>query len=381
MKNKNLTIAIWGIAFLAGAVFLFSHWRSNGTRLRDSSQLHNTTDHGEASGIDESDLVRSATDELIRAASQAELAGTTWTELRSRLLSMSPESAVSAISEFLKTGKDTSTGLDFVISNRRDGSLESAPSLRVAALDLLGKISPQLAGPPSESILSDPVSPDEWAVAMRNVAKAYPGEKGRAILREKSIELLTNSEWIDQPTSGFFHAFDSVVYTEHTEAIPHLAALFQLPDRNDLGHAGFLTLDRLTLVRTKDALRELLGLSQLQKSNGPMVANLFARADVRDPGQAEILAKYLTAPHRTAQELETWAGVYPNGNYIHSANLLTTTQTRKRDDLVDHDAKALTLISKWLTEPRFREVRPVLQTAQNRLNQFVLQASRPDPKP
>jgi hypothetical protein len=102
-------------------------------------------------------------------------------------------------------------------------------------------------------------------------------------------------------------------------------------------------------------------------------ANYFARADVRDPQQRQILENYLLNPQIGAAELNTFAGVYPNFNFMISANLLTPTPNPEPTTLVARDREALRVLEKWLADARFAKLSPVLEKVRTRLESFVMQ--------
>jgi hypothetical protein len=105
-------------------------------------------------------------------------------------------------------------------------------------------------------------------------------------------------------------------------------------------------------------------------------ANYFARADVRDPQQRQVLESYLLDPRTSAQELQQFAGLFPNANFMVSQNLLTPTPTPDHAALTSRDAASLQLVQAWLVDPRFAKLQPQLQRAKQRLEEFARQAGR-----
>ena len=103
-------------------------------------------------------------------------------------------------------------------------------------------------------------------------------------------------------------------------------------------------------------------------------ANYFARADVSDPQQRQILESYLLAPDRSATELQTFAGLFPNANFMISHNLLTSSATPDHKHIVRRDQESLRTVNAWLADPRFNHLQLQIQTIQKRLSQFVEQA-------
>src|SRR5262249_33108009 len=100
-------------------------------------------------------------------------------------------------------------------------------------------------------------------------------------------------------------------------------------------------------------------------------ANYFARGDVRDPQQRALLESYLLDPARSPEELRTFAGLYPSGNFMISNNLLTSVQTPTGEELAASDREALKAVEQWLNDSRFARVQPQLRQIQARLRGFV----------
>jgi hypothetical protein len=105
-------------------------------------------------------------------------------------------------------------------------------------------------------------------------------------------------------------------------------------------------------------------------------ADYFARANVSDPQQRQILESYLLDPAISTAELQTFAGIYPNANFMVSPNLLTQASTPGHDALMNLDAQALAVAQEWLADPRFAQVAPELQTITQRLEGFAAQAKQ-----
>jgi len=298
-------------------------------------------------------------------------------DLRTSLLAMPKDEALAMIRSFLASGNDHATGLSFDIA--RDGSLNEWPTFRTFLLDVLSSIDPVTAAAIGREILASPTNPDEWALALRNVARGEPLEQSAAFLQSKTEELITNPAWQADPSIGYLNAFDVLVHIGATGSTPLLSDLVQRKDRKDLAHAGFLTIDRLVQRQPADLLGRLAEDRALQASRPEMVAQQFARADVRDPEQREILRGWLLDPARTSMELRSFAGVYPNNNRFVSNNLLTVEPAQSGDDLATHDHAALLTVSAWAGDPAFQPVREHLAVMLSRLEEFVSQRDNTPP--
>jgi hypothetical protein len=306
-----------------------------------------------------------------RSVSPAEppLSPSAFPERKRELLGMDPAEAVAWILRELESGTDQSTGQDLAIG--RDQNLSSWPSYRVFLIDLLFQVDPDAAARLSRDLVDAGGSPDEWAVALRNVAKAEEGAATLGWLREKSSELLRNEAWREDPSAGYLNAFDVIVHTGHTGLAPELLELCDKPDQRAVRHASFLVIDRLTQRKPGELLPLLAEAAGRQANNRPMISNLMARADPRDPVQRAALERYLLDPNRTADELERFAGVFPNANFHVSNNLLTGVDGIEGGELSKRDAAALETVERWLAEPSFEKLRPQLEQMRTRLERFV----------
>jgi len=298
-------------------------------------------------------------------------------DLRAYLGSLPPSEASGVIIHFLAQGSlDADTGLGFGIGP--NGFLKDHPSLRVALTDWLGQIDIKAAGILAEQILTSPTSADEWSVCLRNYARSKPTSDRFDFLRTKTEQLIRNPAWRYSPTVGYFEAFDVLVYSKSTQSTSLLAELVsdRTPAGRAVAHAAFLTLDRLVLEEPAEMFRQFATLPELTRARGPMVANMMARADLRDAGQRDLARNYLLDPNRSQQELEGFADAYPNANRSLSQNLLTGNKSPNPSDLITHDRAALNVVDGWSKEPAFRKILPHLETMRNRLATFVGQVEK-----
>ncbi len=260
-------------------------------------------------------------------------------------------------------------GMDLTVG--AGGKIEGWPTIRVFLLDVLLEIDPEAAARISRGILAKETSPDEWAIALRNVAKGEQTVENRDFLREKTEELISNPKWQARPSTGYLNAFDVLVYAGATRSSPLLSALIQRKDRRDLAHAGFLTMDRLVQRQPTDMLTRLKADRALQESRPEMTAQQFARADLRDGGQRGIVESWLLDPARTPTELRNFVGTYPNNNRMISHNLLTSAENVSGADLKEHDIRALAIIRDWRGNPKFEALSEYLEIMDRRLSLFV----------
>jgi len=323
---------------------------------------------------------RTGADPLVSAASRlrgkpaAPAARQTLADLRAALAAMSKDEAVAWIEQYISSGKDETTGLEFEIG--ADGAMTGWPTFRTFLLDALLGIDPAAAARISRDILAKPTTADEWALALRNLGRTGTGPETDSFLRERTAALIANPEWQTQPSVGYLNAFDVLVHTRATDSTPLLSGLIQNKARKDLAHAAFLTLDRLVQREPVAELTQLAADRALQASRPEMTAQQFARADLRDPAQLALVKSWLLDPARTPTELRSFAGVYPNNNRFVSHNLLTADSQPAGADLAAHDRAALAIVTAWQADPAFQPVAEHLATMVARLNEFTGQKTQ-----
>ena len=294
-------------------------------------------------------------------------------ELRAALAGTPKQEALAQIKRFLDSKTDAPTGQGFKISG--SGFLDEAPTLRAFLLDYLGQIDPAAAAEYARVILASPDSPDEWAVALRNLARGDNSPAGRALLEQKTGELLRNQAWQQSASVGYLESFDTAVYLGTTNLLPPLADLVRNKENPATSHAAYLAMDRLTINNPVSMLSALEANPDLMQGREQTRANYFARADVRDPLQKQVLESYLLDPRINVSERQQFAGLYPSANYMISHNLLTPTPTPDHASLIGRDAESLRVINEWLADSRFEKVRPQLEKMKSRLEEFTRLAS------
>ena len=221
--------------------------------------------------------------------------------------------------------------------------------------------------------MSSKDSPDEWAVALRNLARGDASDDARALLKTKTGELLQNQAWQQGPSVGYLEAFDTAVFLGGTDLLTPLTDLVREQDNQAVAHAAFLALDRMVINDPFAMLTALVADPGLMRGRENTRADYFARADVQDARQRQILESYLLNPQTSPAELGQFAGLFPNANFMISPNLLTSNPTPDHAALVACDLASLRAIGEWLADPRFTNLRPQLQLLQQRLKQFVQQ--------
>jgi hypothetical protein len=313
-------------------------------------------------------------------------------ELRRDLAGKSTQDAVAAIQQLLASRKDAPTHQGFKIGT--SGWLTEYPTVRVFLLDELGRLDPKAAAEYAKAVLASMDSPDEWAVALRNLARGDSTDAGRALLTAKMQQMLDYTPWQQNPTTGYLEAFDVAVHIGGTALLPTLSNLMRRQDSAAVSHAAFLALDRIppnpdanstplrgalrgvnrrVLTEAGTTLGVLGAAPELMQGRELARADFFARADVRDPQQRQIIERYLLNPNINPAELRQFTGIFPNANFMVSQNLLTPTVTPDRTALELRDAESLRAVEQWIADPRFAKLQAQLQQVKTRLENFAKQ--------
>ena len=283
--------------------------------------------------------------------------------LKRALLATDPALATAAIREFLATGLDARTGLDFAL---RPGGDLAAPTLRVLLMDVLGRIAKRdgtdSAAKLARETLDKRDSADEWAIALRNVAWAEPA--ATAYLATKAREMLAYAPWRAAPTSGLLEAFDVIVFTKDASFTADLAAAQNDPNAQ-LRHAADVALDRLAAASPLDVMTYLNAHPTTLAERPMLRADYFAKADLAHPGQKTALEFYLGRPDIAAAEKSKLLQALATPATFVSENLLT--QPPPEPDEAAREHAILAAIHEWLTGKRFPPLESQLLQLQRRL--------------
>ena len=285
---------------------------------------------------------------------------------RRSLLASDPAQAIAAIVSFLATGQDALTSEQFVVG--RAGELGGAPTLRVLLLDLLGRICKTTKGGEavaiSRALLEKKTSADEWAIALRNVGWAAPGE--RAYLAAKTREMLHYQPWRQQPSSGFLEAFDVIVFSRDATFVTDLAEIVGGEDK-ELQRGAGMALDRLAEMAPLDVMN-FLNTNRAELAGKPFLrADYFSKADLSQPGQRAAVEAYLSRPDVTAREKGKLLAVLASPGSFAADTLLT--EPPPVEDSPQRSAVLQQAVGDWLKSNRFPDLNPSLQQLQMRLSQ------------
>jgi len=277
-----------------------------------------------------------------------------------------PTIAAASLIAFLDTGRDASTGLGFRVGD--GGQLSDAPSLRVSALDLLGRTGSPNAVAYSTSVMDETPVADEYAVALRNFAW---GTENLTEVGNRFSDMLDRDEWLSKPSAGFMEAFDVAVAAGGAAMVLDVANTVLGPqdippgETAELNRPAFIALDRLAMrdpaavVAAFKADPELLSWAPNQR------ASVLSRADVTDPSQRQMLENYLLSTQHGDGEVAYFAEIFPNVNGIDGYRLVTIDAEIRNVQQID--SATMTALAEWQADPRFSGLRPTLESIRLRL--------------
>lgn len=307
--------------------------------------------------------------------------------LKRLLLEMPDDVATDGMLRYLQTNEDTPTSLPFDVGE--DGPLNQAPSLRTLLLDLLGQTGPEESVAFANQIFEKSDSPDEWALALRNLGWHDLDGENRATMLTRFQEMITRTDWTQSPTDGFLESLDISVHLGFESTADLVAALVEprpqppasdTPAETDLPppqpppvtHAATLALHRMAIGDPAPVV-ERLGTDPTYLQQAPSYrASLLARADVRDPQQAAALATYLTQTNVLPQEHLAFLSEFPNRNGILTNALVSTLPPHLEfDQNAAIDRAALVLVEQWIQNGLNPTLNDALIQTRDRLNEHV----------
>lgn len=285
---------------------------------------------------------------------------------RRALLTAEPREALAAILAFLATGQDARTGESFEVA--KGGELSGAPTFRVLLLDILGRICRGTGSDESEvfsrSLLARKTSADEWAVALRNIAWSSPDD--RVFLAGKMREMIAYQPWRQQPSAGFFEAFDVIVFTREGKFVAELGEMANSED-DALKRAAAVALDRLSEMAPLDVMT-YLNAHPTEFANKPYLrADYYSKADLSQSAQRQAVEAYLARPDVSATEKEKLLAVFASPGTFAGENLLTSPPPE--DDPPERKAGLRKTVDDWIKTNRFPALTGPLAGLRQRLSE------------
>ncbi len=280
--------------------------------------------------------------------------------LRESLTHAEPKIALAAIRQFLAGGENADTGQGFRVGE--GGVLTEAPTLRTFLMDQLGSIGRDAgtadAAEEARATIAANVSPDETALAMRNLAWADPtGSKSTIAAAERAM--LANNAWRQAPTGGYLESFDVIAYTGDVSTMDDLANLARTP--SVLQQAALVALERLSAMDPADVSSYLNAHPNILSDRPLLRADYMGNVDLSDPAQRAQAEAYLQRTDVTDAEKDKFIArlVTPAG--FVSNNLLTPATIAV--SLPDHRALVNQVAGQWLASGQYPAQATALQSA------------------
>jgi hypothetical protein len=283
--------------------------------------------------------------------------------LKEALRQAEPPVAIAAIRQFLTSGQDAATGEKFKVGE--SGVLEEAPTMRTLLMDQLGSLSGETkstdAAEVAREVLSAKNSPDEWAVAMRNLAWADP-QGSKAELAGRARELITYTPWQQSPTGGYLEAFDAAAYSGDASLLEVLAPLAST--RSPAQQAALVAMDRLSALAPAQ-VADYLNTHPNVLSDRPLVrADYMGKVNLADPVQKTQAETYLQRTDISYDEKSKFLARLGMPASFVSNNLLTPAQTStipllERREVVNRTAGS------WLNSGQYPALQSALQSLIN----------------
>jgi hypothetical protein len=297
-----------------------------------------------------------------------------WKEAANDILNH-PDSAhaLQELKSALDSGADQQ--LDSPLQVKPGGDLHEAPTTRVYLLDLLAQLDSAEAARYSRTIFENSTSSDEWAIALRNYAWGEDSAAFDPFLRARVLELLTNRDWIAQPTSGFLEAFDFAPFTRDPALVAPLVSLTKPEQPDSVRRAAFLALARF---HSQDSTTGLRGVSEAEALEpfSPVRADAMSRADFTRADDIEMVRGYLLSSAVEPKEFSLFVETFPQAGQFAGPALATTFQPERFAVLARRDARALEVVKEWLQDPVFESRRAELAQMYERLATLIESAQR-----
>jgi hypothetical protein len=292
-----------------------------------------------------------------------------------------PDVAATALIAALRSGEDAESGLAYVIGE--EGVMAETPTYRTALLDLLGQTDPVQSMEYARELMSTTGAPDEYSLALRNLAWANMEGDLDGELQGWFGAMLQRQDWRQSPTPGYLEAFDVAVATGSLSQVSEVIATSPAPEAENealVGRAAFVALDRLTVADASRVVAAFRRDPSLLSTAPVHRASILSRLDVRQPEQAALIREYLQRNDHGEGELEYFAEIFPNGNYFSSYRLITPWQSGlSMEEMGQLDRATLETFKTWMADPAFAGSRQHLQSVVTRLEEFAQPISATSP--
>jgi hypothetical protein len=181
-------------------------------------------------------------------------------------------------------------------------------------------------------------------------------------------QFIADIEWIEQAPRSWLEGFDIIGAVRSNQFLPDLSAIAEASGSSRGSQfAAFLAADRLTMASPVEALGALNSDPSLFAGQPNVRAGLFARADVREENQRQLLENYFARHDVSPAERASFADLFPLYDLAVSQNLLTRPASRAMSDMIAQDKVTVAQIDRWLAQAEFEGWHSVLKEVRSKL--------------
>ena len=287
-------------------------------------------------------------------------------EFMARMLAANPDRAAATLLQFLQSGEDEATGLEFAVG---EAGLAEWPSLRAFLLDLLGKIDPELASRYAlEAVIPAKNSTVEYAVSLQILWNHGGAEKPTPELTSAWLGLLQKPDWAARPDAAWLESLD--FGSRIPEETPRFLAaatpwLARPGEAFGKAEAAEIALERMMIRPPAETLAGLLQNPQwMDEGRGPAVrATAFARVDTTESEQVLFLRTYLQGLDPRGSEAAAFYRAFPCHNYGVAPGLSGQPEIPGAADIEARLRADLALLENWQKDPGMAVHRAWLEEA------------------
>lgn len=295
-------------------------------------------------------------------------------DFMARMLAANPDRASATLLQFLQSGADEATGLEFAVGA---AGLEEWPSLRAFLLDVLGKIDPETASRYAlETVIPAKNSTAEYAVSLQILWNHGGAEKPTAELTQAWLGLLQKADWSARPDAAWLESLDFA--SRIPEATPQFLAaatpwLARPGEAAGKAEATEMVLERMMIRNPDVTLAELSKNPQwMNEGRAPAVrAAVFARVDATQPVQVSLLKAYLQPLPANGKEAEAFYRAFPCHNYGVAPGLSGQPDIPGAGEIQERLRADLVMLEAWRGDPAMAAHRVWVEEALKRVRAIL----------
>jgi len=354
---------------------------SKNQALKDGTALP-SKDSTKDLGKEEDKIVLHAPDPVLNAELQAlksllaqkpdrETALRLLREFMRKAFASNPDAAAAALLEFLQSGQDEATGLDFIVG---EAGLDEWPTLRAFLLDLLGKIDLDAGSQYAlANIIPFKKSVPEYAVSLQILWNYGGAEKPTPELTQAWLGLLGKADWSARPDAAWLESLDFASrIPEAAPAFLEAASPWMAKPGEAAGKAESteMVLERMMIRHPVETMNTVLENPQwMDQGRGPALrATLFARVDATDAAQVQALRNYLQRLDAAGKEAVFFCQAFPCHNYGVAPGLSGQPDIPGAGEIQERLRADLVMLEAWRDDPAMAPHQAWLEEALRRVH-------------